>query len=113
MTRNIGDQREVDKDRKSLKVERARLKERLRWLMGDERGRTYLADLVRDSHAFATSEVSTTHDALLLREGMRVMGLRIANDVREHCPEHFPALLSLTMRNPLEGAKDVGTADDE
>jgi hypothetical protein len=77
----LGDKRTEDGLRKKASARANRLKEALRWLLGDPRGRLYLGMLVRESHAL-TPEVGRSSDTVLFREGMRTMGLKVLSDVR-------------------------------
>jgi hypothetical protein len=77
----LGDKRAEDGLRKQATARANRLKEALRWLLGDPRGRLYLGALVRESHALAP-EVGRSSDTVLFREGMRTMGLKVLSDAR-------------------------------
>ena len=100
---DAGDRRSVERRNRTLRARRARLVEALQWLVADERGRLYLARLVRDSEAI-TSQVAFAADGALFREGKRSLGLSILNDLRRHAPEQLPALLAAALADPQEGS---------
>lgn len=109
---DLGNQRDVERRNKAAKIARNKVKEGLQWLLADERGRRYLADLVRESDAIAP-QVGVTIDGALFREGKRSMGLKILTDVQAHVPEQFAALLMAVLANPVEGANDGGRTDND
>lgn len=109
---DLGNQRDVERRNKAAKISRNKVREGLLWLLADERGRRYLADLVRESDAVAAL-VSVSSDGVMFREGKRSMGLKILNDVRTHAPEQFAALLTAALANPVEGANDGGRIDND
>lgn len=109
---DLGNQRDVERRNKAAKISRNKVREGLQWLLADERGRRYLADLVRETDAVA-AQVAVTSDGVMFREGKRSMGLKILSDVQAHAPEQFAALLAAVLTNPTDGAKDGDRADTD
>lgn len=78
---DISNQREVEKRTKALKIPAAKLKEAVRWIMSDEKGRFYLGHLVDESGALKRGNPNGA-DAAMFEQGVREMGLKVMEDVR-------------------------------
>jgi hypothetical protein len=101
----LGSQRKEENRNKSIKRRRSRLREALRWIVGDERGRLYLADIVRESHALERVQCATA-DLVMFVDGQRSMGFKVLNDLRglgdaSGC-RHFAALCASVLVQPKE-----------
>src|SRR5205814_8134365 len=98
-----GDQRHVERREKAARTRRARLKEALRWIMGDARGRLYLADLVRESGALERV-VAADPQTVMFLDGQRSIGFKVLNDVRSlDDSKPFTALVNGALTGEPDG----------
>ena len=108
-TGELGSQRKEENRNKAIRLRRTRLREALRWLLGDERGRLYLADIVRESHALERVQCATA-DLLMFVDGQRSMGFKVLNDVRAldeaRDARQFAALCASALSQPKDDADD-------
>jgi len=85
---------------KTLKAQLARQTEidDLLWLMSDKRGRRFMWRLLQGSGIYRTS---FTGDALSMafKEGERNQGLRLMDQVMQHCPERFSVMQKEAPKN--------------
>lgn len=114
---DLGNQQDVQKRNKTLKVPAARLKDAVRWIMSDERGRFYLGHLVDESGALKRG-VSGITEGVLYEQGVREMGLKVMEDVRALDEPGQPAknliqLLSGAIKNPKKDEDDGNRADTD
>lgn len=106
-TYDAGDQRHVERRTKSLNTRRARLKEAVRWIAGDERGRLYLADLVRESGALQRIAAADPQTVMFL-DGQRSIGFKVLNDVRSlDDAKPFNALVTGAINGETDGSIDA------
>jgi hypothetical protein len=78
---DIGNAQEVQRRNKALRIPANKLKEAVRWIMGNDLGRFYLGHLVDESGALRRG-VSASHDGAMFEQGCREMGLKVIEDVR-------------------------------
>jgi hypothetical protein len=103
---NAGDAGQVGRKRKAADTRRARLKDALRWIAGDARGRLYLADLVRESGALHRVVAADPLTVMFL-DGQRSLGFKVLNDVRAlDDKEPFTALVSGALNGETDGTAD-------
>ena len=77
--------------------------EALRWIASDERGRTYLADLVRESGALQRV-VGAEAQTVMFLDGQRSIGFKVLNDVRAlEDSQPFTALVSGAIKGESDG----------
>lgn len=115
---DLGNQRDVQARTKAATVRRGQLKEAVRWIMGDDKGRLYLADLVRESGAL--SRVSAiTPELIMFDDGKRALGFKVLNDVRAlDDARPFATLIATVLQPPTPptqattGEPDGGRDDD-
>ncbi|HZP98287.1 MAG TPA: hypothetical protein VFB13_02035 [Reyranella sp.] len=108
-TGELGSQRKEENRNRAIKRRQARLAEALRWIVGDERGRLYLAEIVRESRALERVQCPSA-DLVLFVDGQRSMGFKVLNDVRAlddaREPRHFSALCASALTPPKEDSHD-------
>jgi hypothetical protein len=103
---NAGDAEHVDRKRKAAENRRTRLKDALRWIAGDARGRLYLADLVRESGALERV-VAADPQTVMFLDGQRSIGFKVLNDVRSlDDSKPFIALVSGALNGETDGTAD-------
>jgi hypothetical protein len=77
--------------------------EALRWIASDERGRTYLADLVRESGALQRV-VGAEAQTVMFLDGQRSIGFKVMNDVRAlDDAAAFTAVVTEAMKGDGDG----------
>src|SRR4051812_30504234 len=102
-TYDTGNQRHVERREKAIRTRRARLKEALRWIAGDARGRLYLADLVRESGALERM-VAADPQTVMFLDGQRSIGFKVLNDVRAlDDSKPFTALVTGAITGETDG----------
>ena len=114
-TGELGSQRKEENRNKAIKQRQSRLSEALRWIVGDERGRLYLAELVRESRALERVQCPSA-DLVMFVDGQRSMGFKVLNDVRAldmsahggdaREPRHFAALCASALTPPKDDNND-------
>jgi hypothetical protein len=107
-TGELGSQRKEESRNKALRQRHARLREALRWMLGDERGRLYLAELVRESRALERVQCGSAETVMFV-DGQRSVGFKVLNDVRsidERDARHFAALCAAALHQPKDDAND-------
>ena len=103
---DAGDPEQVDRKRKAAESRRTRLKEALRWIAGDVRGRLYLADLVRESGALERV-VAADPQTVMFLDGQRSIGFKVLNDVRSlDDNQPFTALVNSALSGETDGTAD-------
>jgi hypothetical protein len=78
---DAGNQRQVERREKAVRVRLGQLKEALRWLLADRRGRLYLAELVRESGALQRVAAADPQTVMFL-DGQRSLGFKVLHDAR-------------------------------
>jgi hypothetical protein len=102
-TYDAGNPRHVERREKSIRTRRACLKEALRWIAGDARGRLYLADLVRESGALERM-VAADPQTVMFLDGQRSIGFKVLNDVRSlDDSKPFTALVTGALTGETDG----------
>jgi hypothetical protein len=102
-TYDAANQRHIERREKSVRTRRARLKEALRWIAGDARGRLYLADLVRESGALERV-VAADPQTVMFLDGQRSLGFKVLNDVRSlEDGKPFTALVTGALTGETDG----------
>ena len=106
----LGSQRKEENRNKAIRQRQARLREALRWIMADERGRLYLAAIVRESRALERVQCATA-DLLMFVDGQRSMGFKVLNDVRaldepRDDGRQFAALCASALSQPKDDRND-------
>jgi len=102
-TYDASNQRHVERREKAVRSRRARLRDAVRWITGDDRGRLYLADLVRESGALERV-IAADPQTVMFLDGQRSVGFKILNDVRsldDDAP--FTALVSSALTGEADG----------
>lgn len=100
---DAGNQRHVERREKTARTRRGRLKDALRWLTGDSRGRFYLAELVRESGALQRVVAGDPQTVMFL-DGQRSLGFKILNDVRSLDDSRpFTALVHSAITGEIDG----------
>ena len=103
---NAGDPEQVDRKRMAADTRRTRLKDAVRWIAGDPRGRRYLADLVRESGALARV-VAADPQTVMFLDGQRSIGFKVLNDVRSlDDSQPFTALVNSALSGEIDGTAD-------
>ena len=103
---NAGDPEQVDRKRMAADTRRTRLKDAVRWIAGDPRGRRYLADLVRESGALARV-VAADPQTVMFLDGQRSLGFKVLNDVRALKDSNsFTALVTGALNGETDGTAD-------
>jgi hypothetical protein len=106
-TYDAGNQRHVERRTRNLNTRRARLKEAVRWIAGDARGRLYLADLVRESGALQRIAAADPQTVMFL-DGQRSIGFKVLNDVRSlDDAKPFNALVTGAINGETDGSTDA------
>lgn len=100
----LGNRRAEEKHRKGLRITANRRKEALRWIMGDERGRLYLADIVNESQALLSIGGPSPEGAQFYL-GKRAMGIKVLEDVQGldlpgDVPRALTSLMSVVLAKP-------------
>lgn len=111
MTLDTANERQVKAAQKAVKRRNALNDEAVRWMMGDIKGRGYLAELVRDSQALL-NVVAAGEQGAMFREGRKVLGLKIMADVQRVCPAQFPGLIQAVFADPPKDEKTDGNGTD-
>ncbi len=105
----LGSQRKEESRNKVIRQRHARLREALRWILSDERGQLYLADIVRESHALERVQCATA-DILMFVDGQRSLGFKVLNDVRSldepRDVRQFAALCASALSQPKDDTDD-------
>ena len=102
-TFDASNRRHVERREKTVRSRRARLREAVRWIAGDARGRLYLADLVRESGAL-DRVIAADPQTVMFLDGQRSIGFKVLNDVRsldDNTP--FIALVSSALTGESDG----------
>jgi hypothetical protein len=100
---DAGNQRHVERREKSARDARAALKEAVRWIVGDARGRLYLAELVRESGAL-DRVVAADPELVMFLDGQRSLGFKVLNDVRSlDDTKPFTALVASVVTGEIDG----------
>lgn len=99
MSLDTANRRQVNTREKDQKRVAVLADEGVRMAMADERGRAYLAELVRESQCLA-SVVAATEQGAMFREGRAVLGKKIMADVQRICPAQFPVLIQAVVTPP-------------
>ena len=100
---DAGDERQVERRQKTQRTRRARLKDAVRWIAGDARGRLYLAELVRESGALERVVAADSHTVMFL-DGQRSIGFKVLNDVRAlDDAKPFTALVNGALTGETDG----------
>lgn len=96
---DLGNQRDVQKRNKAIRIERTKVDEAFRWIMSDERGRRFVAQQLRDSEALAPR---VTRDAgmAMFNEGRRAHGLGLIHEISRLCPQHLANVIVLSQAVP-------------
>src|SRR5690349_2731046 len=103
---DAGDAEQVDRRRKAADSRRTRLKDAVRWIAGDARGRLYLADLVRESGALERV-VAADPQTVMFLDGQRSIGFKVLNDVRSlDDSQPFTALVNSALSGEIDGTAD-------
>ena len=112
-TYDAADQRDVERREKAVRTRRALLREALRWIAGDARGRLYLADLVRESGALERV-VAADPQTVMFLDGQRSLGFKVLNDVRalDDSPR-FTALVTGALSGEPDGNPDASPDDGD
>lgn len=108
---DLGNQRDVERRTKSAKVRVDKLKAALRFITGDERGRFYLAELVRETRALERVKGINPNDVMFL-DGVKSVGFKVLNDVRA-LDDLKPFGLLLAAIFTKDGDDHGGSAADE
>jgi hypothetical protein len=110
---DLGHPRDVERRNKAIKVRQGKTKDALRWIMSDQRGALYLAELVRETGAIDTTRViPNTVDGAMVREGMRFIGLRIIADLQALDDLKPLGAVIAAVLKPEAGDKDGGRDDE-
>lgn len=106
----LGNPRHEQRRNKRLRIDAQKLKAALRWIVGDERGRLYLAHLIDESQVLLA--VEAPGPAWL---GRRAMGIKLLEDIKALDPTNSKLLAQLMAPAPEpEGETDGGSdADDD
>lgn len=64
----------------------------LKWMMSDKRGRRFISYLL-DVTGYSQSCFTPNAVQMAYNEGCRDVGLRLASNALEHCPERFMELI--------------------
>ena len=102
-TFDASNRRHVERREKAVRSRRARLRDAVRWIAGDARGRLYLADLVRESGALERV-IAADPQTVMFLDGQRSIGFKVLNDVRsldDNTP--FIALVSSALTGESDG----------
>ena len=99
----LGSQRNEEARNKDIRLHRAGLREALRWLVADERGLAYLAEIVRESRALERVQCPTP-ELVMFVDGQRSLGFKVLNDVRALDPAR--ALFADLCRRALDPLND-------
>ena len=103
---NAGDPEQVDRKRMAADTRRTRLKVAVRWIVGDPRGRLYLADLVRESGALERV-VAADPQTVMFLDGQRSLGFKVLNDVRAlEDSNSFTAQVTGALNGETDGTAD-------
>jgi hypothetical protein len=104
-TFDAGDPDPAERREKAAERRRARLREALRWIAGDARGRLYLADLVRESGALQRM-IAADPQTVMFLDGQRSIGFKVLHDVRSlDDGPLFTALVSSALTGDSDGTE--------
>lgn len=112
MTDDLGNQRAVDKRNKRLKTGEGQMKEALRFLMGDGRGRVYLGHLVAESQALLSINAPPPDGGQFFL-GKRSMGIKLLEDVAALDEPGKPRNLTALIASALPKAPEAKTPEGE
>lgn len=108
-TGELGSQRKEEARNRAIKQRQTRLRDALRWILSDERGHLYLADIVRESRALDRVQ-SPRADMVMFADGQRSMGFKVLNDVRAiddpRDARQFAALCASALDKPKDDTND-------
>ncbi len=105
---DAGNQRHVERRRKSGKLRERELAEAFKWLMGDARGRMLMWERLGDAGVFRCS-MAPSPEQTAFREGRRDMGLRDLDQIMRLCPEQYTRMTAearARFSNAPNGDKD-------
>jgi hypothetical protein len=105
---DLGNQQHVEQRNKKIKSRTTKIKEALRWVLSDERGRRYLAHVIAESKALDRVKGITPNDVMFL-DGVKSMGFKIFNDVKALDDPKALGLLLASVLQP-DGDDDGGPA---
>jgi len=103
MPYGAGKPRDVARRQKAASSRSARLAEALRFILGDPRGRLYLAELVRESGALQRV-IARDPQVVMFLDGQRSMGFKILNDLRAIDTACLTALLASALTGEIDGS---------
>src|SRR5471030_1460460 len=87
---DAGDRRHVERREKTAKTARLQRNEDFRWLMGEQRGRRFVWDLLAKAGLFRSS-LGISPKLTAFNEGRRDLGLSVLADMMRLCPSNTPA----------------------
>jgi hypothetical protein len=109
---DAGNQRQVERREKAVRVRRGQLKDALHWMLADRRGRLYLAELVRESGALQRV-VSSDPQTVMFLDGQRSLGFKLLHDARSLDDDRlFLALVAsvITPHGDIDNGRDDSAA---
>lgn len=87
----VGQKKQREEREKRTALQRQNDEDDIRWLMGQKRGRRFMARMLAMTGVYRTS--FTGNSETFFREGMRNIGLILLADVHSLCPEEFVTML--------------------
>lgn len=106
---NASDRKWVREQEKAAKIAERERAEVVVEMMATPQRRKYIWDKLSDAHIFSTT-FSTDPIQMSFNEGERNAGIKLLNDIIQHCPEQFiEAMREANGRRTIDNAKrDTG-----
>lgn len=109
---DAGDRRHVECREKSAKTARLQRNEDFRWLMGEQRGRRFVWDLLAKAGLFRSS-LGLSPELTAFNEGRRDLGLAVLADMMRLCPEQYARMQTEAIsKQPVSNGENDGGRDD-
>jgi hypothetical protein len=109
---DAGDRRHVERREKTAKTGRRRRNQDFRWLMGEQRGRRFVWDLLAKAGLFRSS-LAGTAELTAFNEGRRDVGLALLADLMRLCPEQYARMQAEAVsKQPVSNGENDDRRDD-
>ena len=109
---DAGDRRHVERREKTAKTARLERNEDFRWLMGQQRGRRFVWELLAKAGLFRSS-LGTSPELTAFNEGRRDLGLAVLADLMRLCPEQYARMQAEAIsKQPVSNGENDDRRDD-